>query len=82
MYLIFLFSLESLEWPIKHGDVFQQLGISKPKGVLLFGPPGCCKTTLVRAVATVCNASFLSASAAQLYSPYVGDSEKAIAEVC
>ena len=49
--------------------------------MLLFGPPGCSKTTLVRAAASNCHVTFLSLSGAQLYSPYVGDSERAIRQV-
>uniref|UniRef100_A0ABM0MML0 Spermatogenesis-associated protein 5-like protein 1-like n=1 Tax=Saccoglossus kowalevskii TaxID=10224 RepID=A0ABM0MML0_SACKO len=72
---------QAVEWPMKHPKSFIRLGIHHPKGVLLYGPPGCCKTTLVRAAATACNAAFLSINAAQLYSPFVGDSEKTIAQV-
>ena len=57
------------------------MGLPCPKGVLLYGPPGCCKTTLVRAAATATNATFISLNGAQLYSPYVGDSERLIGEV-
>lgn len=57
------------------------MGLPSPRGVLLYGPPGCCKTTLVKAVATSSSATFLSLSGAQLFSPYVGDSEKLITEV-
>jgi SpoVK/Ycf46/Vps4 family AAA+-type ATPase len=66
---------------MKHPEAFQRLGLSCPKGVLLYGPPGCCKTTLVKAAATSCRATFLSVSGAQLFSPFVGDSERKIAEV-
>lgn len=52
-----------------------------PKGVLLFGPPGCAKTSLARAVATTSGLAFLTISGAQVYSPYVGDAEKVISEV-
>jgi len=57
------------------------MGLPCPKGVLLYGPPGCCKTTLVRAAATSTNATFISLNGAQLFSPYVGDSERLIGEV-
>ncbi|XP_074651647.1 ATPase family gene 2 protein homolog B-like [Tubulanus polymorphus] len=72
---------QAVEWPILHPDAFKRMGISPPKGVLLYGPPGCCKTTLVRAAATACGATFLAISGAQLFSPYVGDSEKVIVQV-
>ncbi|KAM4676533.1 ATPase family gene 2 protein homolog B [Discoglossus pictus] len=72
---------QSIEWPMKYPDAFIRMGLSLPKGVLLYGPPGCAKTTLVKAVATSCHCSFLSVSGADLFSPYVGDSEKALAQV-
>ncbi|XP_069117804.1 ATPase family gene 2 protein homolog B-like [Argopecten irradians] len=72
---------QSIEWPIQHPEAFSRMGLPCPKGVLLYGPPGCCKTTLVRAAATSSGATFLSLSGAQLYSPYVGDSERKITEI-
>ncbi|XP_062617064.1 ATPase family gene 2 protein homolog B-like [Saccostrea cucullata] len=72
---------QAVEWPIKHPEAFRRMGLPSPRGVLLYGPPGCCKTTLVKAVATSSNATFLSISGAQLFSPFVGDSEKLISEV-
>ena len=42
---------EDVEWPLRHPDVFQRLGVKPQKGVLLYGPPGCSKTILVRACA-------------------------------
>ncbi|KAG7481940.1 hypothetical protein JOB18_008498 [Solea senegalensis] len=72
---------QSIEWPMRFPEAFVRLGLSRPRGVLLFGPPGCAKTTLVRAAATSSHSSFLSVSGADLYSPYVGDSEKALAQL-
>ncbi|RVE74291.1 hypothetical protein OJAV_G00020520 [Oryzias javanicus] len=72
---------QSIEWPMKHPEAFVRLGLSRPRGVLLFGPPGCAKTTLVKAAATSSSCSFLSVSSADLYSPYVGDSEIALAQL-
>ena len=59
--------------------MFKQLDVKRAKGVLVHGPPGCGKTTLVRAMASMSGATFLSVSAASIFSPYVGDSEKALA---
>ncbi|XP_043933562.1 spermatogenesis-associated protein 5-like protein 1 isoform X2 [Protopterus annectens] len=72
---------ESIEWPMKFPEAFVRMGLSRPKGVLLCGPPGCAKTTLVKAAANSCYCTFLSVSGADLFSPYVGDSEKILSEV-
>ncbi|XP_022101419.1 spermatogenesis-associated protein 5-like protein 1 [Acanthaster planci] len=72
---------QAVEWPMNHWQSFVHLGLAGPSGVLLYGPPGCCKTILARAAATACHASFLALSCAELYSPFVGDSEKIITEV-
>lgn len=66
---------------MRYPEAFVRLGLRRPRGVLLYGPPGCAKTTLVRAAATSSHCAFLSVSGADLYSPYVGDSEKALAQV-
>lgn len=72
---------QSIEWPMRYPDAFVRLGLSRPRGVLLYGPPGCAKTTLVKAAATSSNCAFLSVGGADLYSPFVGDSEKALAQL-
>ncbi|XP_053321111.1 ribosome biogenesis protein SPATA5L1 [Spea bombifrons] len=72
---------QSIEWPMKYPDAFIRMGLTLPKGVLLYGPPGCAKTMLVKAVATSCHCSFLSVSGADLFSPYVGDSERILTQV-
>ncbi|XP_068962050.1 ATPase family gene 2 protein homolog B [Petaurus breviceps papuanus] len=72
---------QSVEWPLKFPREFVRMGLNPPKGILLYGPPGCAKTTLVRAVATSCHCSFASVSAADLFSSFVGDSEKVLAQV-
>lgn len=72
---------QCVEWPLRNPDIFKKVDLPCPRGVLLFGPPGCCKTTLARGLATECNANFFSANPAQIYSSYVGESEKNITEV-
>ncbi|XP_061526886.1 spermatogenesis-associated protein 5-like protein 1 [Phycodurus eques] len=72
---------QSIEWPAMYPEAFSRLGLRRPRGVLLYGPPGCAKTTLVRAAASASNCTFLSVSGADLYSPYVGDSEKALSQL-
>jgi transitional endoplasmic reticulum ATPase len=72
---------ESVEWPMKTPEIFTRLGIKPPKGILLFGPPGCGKTLLARAVATESEANFISIKGPEVFSKWVGESEKAIREV-
>ncbi len=72
---------EAVEWPIKKPEVFTRIGIRPPKGILLFGPPGCGKTMLARAVATESEANFISIKGPELFSKWVGESEKGIREV-
>ncbi|XP_044041362.1 spermatogenesis-associated protein 5-like protein 1 isoform X1 [Siniperca chuatsi] len=72
---------QSIEWPMRYPEAFIRLGLCRPHGVLLYGPPGCAKTTLVKAAASSSHCAFLSVSGADLYSPYVGDSEKALAQL-
>lgn len=72
---------EAVEWPLKNPEVFKRLGIQPPKGILLIGPPGCGKTMLARAVATESEANFISIKGPEVFSRWVGESEKAIREV-
>ncbi|CAG8644298.1 7076_t:CDS:10, partial [Racocetra fulgida] len=69
---------QAVEWPIKYRHTFERLGLKPPNGILLYGPPGCSKTTLAKVIASTSGATFLSINGAQLYSPYVGDSEQII----
>jgi transitional endoplasmic reticulum ATPase len=73
--------IESIEWPIRYADRFEKLGIKPPKGVLLYGPPGCGKTLLAKAVATESEANFITIKGPEIYSKWVGESERAIREV-
>jgi len=72
---------EAVEWPLKTPEVFNRLGIRPPKGILLYGPPGCGKTMLARAVATESEANFITIKGPEVFSKWVGESEKAIREV-
>ncbi len=72
---------EAVEWPLKKPEVFTRVGIRPPKAILLFGPPGCGKTMLARAVATESEANFISIKGPEIFSKWVGESEKAIREV-
>ncbi|MGD0978325.1 MAG: CDC48 family AAA ATPase [Candidatus Bathyarchaeia archaeon] len=72
---------EAVEWPLKNPEIFTRLGIKPPKGILLYGPPGCGKTLLGKAVATESAANFITIKGPEIFSKWVGESEKAIREV-
>jgi transitional endoplasmic reticulum ATPase len=72
---------EAVEWPLKSPEIFKRLGIKPPKGILIYGPPGCGKTLLARGVATESEANFITIKGPEVFSKWVGESEKAIREV-
>ncbi len=72
---------EAIEWPLTQKDAFKRIGIKPPRGILLYGPPGCGKTLLAKAVATESEANFISIKGPEVLSKWVGESEKAIREV-
>ncbi len=72
---------EMVEWPLKNPEKFRKIGIKPPKGILLYGPPGCGKTLLAKAVATESGANFISIRGPEVFSKWVGESERAIREV-
>nr|CCA18818.1 ATPase AFG2 protein putative [Albugo laibachii Nc14] len=69
---------EVVEWPLTHPEAFTRMGIRPPKGVLLYGPPGCSKTMTAKALATESCMNFLAVKGPELFSKWVGESEKAI----
>lgn len=69
---------QAVEWPLKNPEAFIRMGIDPPRGVLLYGPPGCSKTLTAKALATESGLNFISIKGPELFSKYVGDSEKAI----
>ncbi len=71
---------EAVEWPLKYGTVFENLGAVPPKGVLLYGPPGTGKTLLAKAVATESKSNFINVKGPEFLSKWVGESEKAVRE--
>ncbi|MCJ7634241.1 AAA family ATPase, partial [Candidatus Bathyarchaeota archaeon] len=73
--------LEAVEWPIKRSEIFTAMGVRPPKGILLYGPSGCGKTLLARAVCTESEANFISIKGPEIFSKWVGESEKAIREL-
>jgi len=72
---------EAVEWPLKSPEVFTRLGIKPPRGILIYGPPGCGKTLLARGIATESEANFITIKGPEVFSKWVGESEKAIREV-
>ncbi|QGK71978.1 AAA family ATPase [Allosaccharopolyspora coralli] len=72
---------ESVLWPLQYPDSFTRLGVDPPRGVLLYGPPGCGKTFLVRALAGSGKLNVLSVKGAELLDKFVGESERAVREL-
>ena len=72
---------EMIELPLKHPEIFENLGVEAPKGILLFGVPGTGKTLLAKAVANESNAHFISISGPEIMSKFYGDSEARVREI-
>ncbi|XP_063934748.1 uncharacterized protein LOC135146553 [Zophobas morio] len=72
---------ESVLHPLRHKERYSRFGLSAPKGVLLYGPPGCCKTTLVKILASLGEFSFFTLSGAQMFHSYVGEAERTISSM-
>ncbi|MHA7649693.1 AAA family ATPase [Mycobacterium sp. ML4] len=72
---------ESVLWPLQHPDTFSRLGVDPPRGVLLYGPPGCGKTFVVRALASTGQLSVHAVKGSELMDKWVGSSEKAVREL-
>ncbi|GAA6055469.1 hypothetical protein JCM3770_002843 [Rhodotorula araucariae] len=72
---------EAVEWPLLHPDAFKRLGVNPPRGVLLYGPPGCSKTLIAKALATEGGLNFIAVKGPEVFNKYVGESERAIREV-
>lgn len=72
---------QAVEWPLRHREAFSRLGIEPPHGILMFGPPGCSKTMIVKALATESKLNFLTIKASELFSKWVGESERAVRDL-
>jgi transitional endoplasmic reticulum ATPase len=72
---------EAVLWPLQHPDTFARLGVQPPRGVLLYGPPGCGKTFVVRALASTGRLSVHAVKGPELMDKWVGASEKAVREL-
>lgn len=72
---------ETIEWPLSHPESFKKLGVHPPKGILLYGPPGCSKTLTAKALATEAGLNFLAVKGPELFNKFVGESERAVREI-
>jgi len=72
---------EAVEWPLKYPKLFERAGIRPLNGILIFGPPGCGKTLLAKAIATESKSNFISIKGPEIFSKWVGESEKAVREI-
>lgn len=72
---------EAVDWPLKNPESFKRMGIKPARGIMLYGPPGCGKTYIVKALANEAGANFISIKAGELYSKWVGESEQRLREV-
>ena len=72
---------EAIEWPLLHREAFERAGVSAPAGILLHGPPGTGKTLIAKAVARMTDSNFISVKGPELFSKWVGESEKGVREI-
>ncbi len=72
---------EAVEWPLKYPKLFEKAGIRPLNGILLFGPPGCGKTLLAKAVATESESNFIAVKGPEIFSKWVGESERSVREI-
>ena len=72
---------ETVELPLKEPELFEQIGIEPPKGILLYGPPGTGKTLLEKAVANETNATFIKIVASEFVKKYIGEGARLVREV-
>lgn len=73
--------IQTVVWPLKNPEAFNRIGIKPPRGVLMYGPPGCCKTMIGRALATESGLNFIAIKGPELFNKWVGESERAVREV-
>lgn len=72
---------QAIVWPIKHADSFKRLNIKPPRGLLMYGPPGCSKTMIAKALATETGLNFIAVKGPELFSKWVGESERMVREI-
>ncbi|CAF1099122.1 unnamed protein product [Adineta steineri] len=72
---------EMVVWPLKYADALERLHVQVPKGILMYGPPGCSKTMVAKAIATESSLNFIAVKGPELFSKWVGESERAVREL-
>merc|ERR1711934_180605 len=72
---------EAVELPLTHGDLYRQIGIDPPRGVLLYGPPGTGKTMLAKAVANHTKAAYIRANGSEFVQKYLGEGPRMVRDV-
>ncbi|KAK6047293.1 26S proteasome subunit P45 family protein, partial [Cooperia oncophora] len=72
---------EAVELPLTHGELYKQIGIDPPRGVLMYGPPGCGKTMLAKAVAANTAASFIRVVGSEFVQKYLGEGPRMVRDV-
>jgi len=72
---------ETVQYPVEHPEKFEKFGMQPSKGVLFYGPPGCGKTLLAKAIANECQANFISIKGPELLTMWFGESESNVREV-
>jgi transitional endoplasmic reticulum ATPase len=72
---------ELVQYPVEHPEKFEKFGMSPSRGVLFYGPPGCGKTLMAKAVANECQANFISVKGPELLTMWFGESEANVREV-
>ena len=72
---------ETVQYPVEHPEKFEKFGMSPSRGVLFYGPPGCGKTLLAKAIANECQANFISIKGPELLTMWFGESEANVRDV-
>ncbi|KAH9321176.1 hypothetical protein KI387_015815, partial [Taxus chinensis] len=72
---------ETVQYPVEHPEKFEKFGMSPSKGVLFYGPPGCGKTLLAKAIANECQANFISVKGPEVSTMWFGESEANVREI-
>ena len=75
------FYLQTVQYPVEHPDKFEKFGMAPSKGVLFYGPPGCGKMLLTKAITNECQANFISVKGPELLTMWFGESEANVCDI-